>query len=123
MHNICWFDGVAQKNGTLSGAGVIIKTRENTFYKWTFNCGMGTNTKAKLLGVWATLSLAHRLDIDQLQLLGDSKIVVDWLNHKCNIYVTSLLGWMEKIRILITLFKDIRFDHIYREENVEADTL
>jgi len=33
------------------------------------------------------------------------------------------MGWMEKIRILITLFKDIRFDHTYREENVEADTL
>ena len=30
---------------------------------------------------------------------------------------------MEKIRILVTHFHDIRFDHIYREENVEADTL
>ena len=30
---------------------------------------------------------------------------------------------MEKVRILITLFKDIKFDHIYREENVEVDTL
>jgi ribonuclease HI len=84
---------------------------------------MGTNNRAKILGVWATLSLAHRLDIDQLQLLGDSKIVVDWLNHKCNIFVTSLMGWMENIRILITLFKNIIFEHIYREKNVEADTL
>jgi hypothetical protein len=25
MHNICWFDGAAQNNGTLSGAGGIIK--------------------------------------------------------------------------------------------------
>jgi ribonuclease HI len=73
--------------------------------------------------VWATLSLAHRLEIDQLQLLGDSKTVVDWLNYKSNLQVSSLMGWMEKIRELITLFNTIRFDHIYREENVEADVL
>jgi len=30
---------------------------------------------------------------------------------------------MEKIRTLIPLFKDIRFERIYREENMEADTL
>jgi ribonuclease HI len=88
-----------------------------------FQLREGTNTRAKLLGVWATLFLAHKLDIDQLQLLGDSKIMVDWLKHKCNLYVTSVLGWMEKIRILTTLFKDIRFDHIYKEDNVEEDTL
>ena len=83
----------------------------------------GNKYQGKNFGVWASLSLAHKLDLDQLQLLEDSKIVVDWLNHKCNLYVTSLMGWMEKIRILITLFKDIRFEHIYKEENVEADTL
>jgi ribonuclease HI len=123
MQIICWFDGASQNNGTLCGAGGIIRTGGNTYYRWTLNCGMGTNTRAELLGVWASLSLAHRLGIDQLQVLGDSKIVVDWLNHKCNLFVSSLLGWMEKIRILVTLFNDIKFDHIYREENVEADTL
>jgi hypothetical protein len=78
----CWFDGAAQENGILSGAGGIIKISGNTIYRWTFNCGMGTNTRAELLGVWASLSLAHRLDIDHLHVLGDSKIVIDWLNYK-----------------------------------------
>jgi hypothetical protein len=55
--------------------------------------------------------------------LGDSKIVVDWLNLKCNLHVSSLLGWMEKVRYLITLLREIKFDHNYREENGEADTL
>jgi hypothetical protein len=30
---------------------------------------------------------------------------------------------MEKIGTLIPLFKDIKFEHIYREENREADSL
>jgi ribonuclease HI len=123
LTSICWFDGAAQANGILSGVGGIIKISGNTIYRWTFNCGMGTNTRAELLGVWASLSLAHRLGIDQLQLLGDSKTVIDWLNFKSNLQVSSLMDWMEKIQELITFFNTIRFDHIYREENEEADIL
>jgi hypothetical protein len=82
---------------------------------------MGTNTREELLGVWASLTLAHRLGIEQLQVLGDSKTVIDWLNFKSNLQVSSLVGWMDKIQDLITFFNTIRFDHIYREENEEAD--
>jgi hypothetical protein len=41
-----WFDGAAQNNGQQSGAGGLIRTDEHTIYKWTFNCGAGTNTRA-----------------------------------------------------------------------------
>ena len=50
----------------MSGAGGIIKIRESTIYRWTFNCGLGLNTRAELLSAWATLTLANRLDIAQL---------------------------------------------------------
>jgi hypothetical protein len=33
------------------------------------------------------------------------------------------MGWMTKIRELIPLFTNIKFDHIYREENMEVDAL
>jgi len=35
MENVCWFDGASQNNGSLCGAGGIIRTGENTFYRWT----------------------------------------------------------------------------------------
>jgi hypothetical protein len=41
-----WFDGAAQQNGEQSGAGGWIKINKNTSYKWTLNCGRGTNTRA-----------------------------------------------------------------------------
>ena len=41
----------------------MIKISDKTSYKWTFNCGPGPNTRAELLGVWATLILATRLHI------------------------------------------------------------
>jgi hypothetical protein len=60
---IGWFDGATQQNGDQSGAGGVLKISEQTTYKWTLNCGHGTNTRAELMGVWALLTLASRLSI------------------------------------------------------------
>jgi ribonuclease HI len=117
LDTICWFDGAAQSNKLLSGAGGIIKTLGNSTIRWTLNCGQGTNTRVELLGLWASLTLAQRLNISQLHVLGDSKIIIDWINHTCNLKVANLLGWMKKIRELSHSFSYIKFDHIYREEN------
>jgi len=46
--SLAWFDGAAQKDGSKCGAGGVIKTIDVAVYKWTYNCGSGTNTKAKL---------------------------------------------------------------------------
>jgi ribonuclease HI len=123
MESLCWFDGATHNNGLLSGAGSLLKTMGRTTYRWTLNCRQGTNTRVELLGLWASLTLAHRLNLAHLHVLGDSKIVIDWINQNCNLKVTNLMGWMTKIRELTTLFINIKFDHIYREENMEADAL
>jgi ribonuclease HI len=120
MDTTCWFDGASQGNGLLSGVGGIIKTSGNSTIRWTLNCGQGTNTRAKLLGLWASLILAQRLNISQLHVLGDSKVILDWSNQSCNINVANLMGWKKKIRELIQYFSFIKFDHIYREENMEV---
>jgi len=49
--------------------------------------------------------------------------VIDWIKNKCKLCVTSLTGWKKKIRSLIPLFKYLKFDHIYREDNEDADSL
>jgi hypothetical protein len=41
-----WFDGATHSNGQQSGAGGVIRIFDQTVYKWTFNCGAGTNTRA-----------------------------------------------------------------------------
>jgi ribonuclease HI len=87
-----------QNHGLLSGVGGILKTIGNTTYRWTLNCGHGTNTREKLLGLWASLTLAHRLNIAQLLVLGDSKIVIDWINHNCSLKVTNLMVGCEDQR-------------------------
>jgi len=72
---IGWFDGVAQQNGQNSGVGGVIRVSEHRIYKWTFNCGHGTNTRAELLGVWALLTLAYRLSIPDILSMEIQKLL------------------------------------------------
>jgi ribonuclease HI len=96
---------------------------DHTIIKWTYNCGEGTNSKVELLGAWATLTLATRLHILDLQVLGDSRIIIDWLNNKGKLQVIALECWKDRIFELIKGFTQINFTHIYRELNLEADLL
>jgi ribonuclease HI len=67
--------------------------------------------------------LAVRLNIDGLQVYGDSKIVIDWLNNRGKLQVISLVRWKDRIKELTKSFNTISFSHIYREQNKEADFL
>ena len=99
----------------------MIKITEHSTYKWTLNCGHGTNTMAEFLGVWASLTLASRLSITDFIVLGDSKIVIDWLNKKGTLQVVDF--WKDRISELIKIFRTISFANILREENQEVDSL
>jgi ribonuclease HI len=101
----------------------VIKINDHSTYRWTLNCGNGTNTRAELLGVWASLTLASRLSITDFLVLGDSKIVIDWLNRKGALQVVTLDCWKDRIYELLKCFRTISFAHIYREENQEVDRL
>jgi hypothetical protein len=79
--------------------------------------------REELLGAWSTLALAKRLAIYEIHILGDSKIVIDWLKKKGELRVTSLEAWKERITVLFSHFRSITFKHIYREKNQEDDNL
>jgi ribonuclease HI len=95
----------------------------HTCYRWTLNCGNGSNMKAELLGAWASLNLARRLHIDELLLLGDSKIIVDWLKGQADFKVAALESWKERTKETSHCFRNLSVSHIFREDNCEADTL
>ena len=70
-----YFDG-AQNNG-LCGAGMVLKLDEF----WVFNLWMGactgTNIRAYLLALWSLLWFVIRLWILHVQIVGDSKVIID----------------------------------------------
>jgi hypothetical protein len=86
---VAWFDGASQSGGSLCGAGGHIKINSHSSIHWTLNCCQGSNTKAELIGAWISLYLASRHTY-VLLLLGDSKIIIDWLNGKADLQVAAL---------------------------------
>jgi ribonuclease HI len=91
--------------------------------KWFLNCGVGTNTKAELLGLWASLTLASLWSINHILVLGDSRVIIDWINQKSKLHSVHIEGWKEKTLQLSKFFTDINFQHISRTHNWEADAL
>jgi ribonuclease HI len=119
---VAWFDGASQLGGAICGAGGRIVLNSHSSILWTLNCFQGSNTKAELIGAWTSLFLASR-HTDDLLLLGDSKITIDWLNGLADIRVAALTCWKERTKEATRLFRNLSFHHIFREENKVADSL
>jgi hypothetical protein len=75
------------------------------------------------MAAWALLTLAQRLSITDIHVIGDSKIIIDWLNNIGSLQAISIECWKDRVKDLINYFSVITFAHVYREENQAADTL
>jgi hypothetical protein len=75
------------------------------------------------LAAWASCILASRLHITELLLLGDSKLIIDWLNGRADFHVADLASWKERTREASQQFHLFTSSHIPRGENIEADKL
>lgn len=75
------------------------------------------------MGLWATLTLASLWSINHLLVLGDSRVIIDWISQKINLHSVSIESWLDKTRVLSSRFTDINFIHISRIHNRVADAL
>jgi ribonuclease HI len=103
--------------------GGVIKLLDLNVFRWHINCGIDTNTKDELLGAWVTLTLAKLWNITKIQVMGDSKVIIDWLNQKANLHAIDIEGWKRRTKALITNFQEISFHHIFWDFNKEVDRL
>jgi ribonuclease HI len=114
-YSMAFFDGAASAGGSNFGAGGSLKCADGPYYIWNFNCGTVSNNKVELLGVWATLTISKRSEIQHIQLLGDSKVIIVWLNQIGNLRASHIEGWKIIIRDLVAALQGIIFQHIFRE--------
>jgi hypothetical protein len=76
-YTLACFDGASLSTRECCAAGCFFKTHASRITKWYINCRAGTNTKAELMGLWATLTLATIWAIEKIQILGDLKVIID----------------------------------------------
>jgi ribonuclease HI len=66
---------------------------------------------------------ATSLNLRKLQIFGDSKVVVDWVNGKIQMQVLRARNLMEQIREFLTTFEWFSVTHVPRSLNSIADEL
>ena len=116
-----YFDGAAPLQGC--GGGILLHLTESHFFHLRMGLGPGTNNHAELITLRHLLYFALYKNCRQIQIFGDSKIVIDWANNKSICHAYSLKHILEEIVFLKTHFDQITVSHIYRERNATADRL
>jgi hypothetical protein len=104
-----WFDGASQVNGTLAGLGGIIKAQDSTIIIWMFNCGSGSNSRAELIVPSTTLVIVDLVPYHNIWVMGDSRVIIDWLSSKGRLQVSALEGWKNRIQFLTKKFSEYHF--------------
>lgn len=121
VKSIGFFDGASYEHK--GGAGFTIRCGLDYLLKFRLACGVATNTKAELLGLWGVLKVAAICVIDSLKVYGDSMVIINWANRQAKLENTLLYHWCNRISFLLNRFLDLSIVRVYRENNDVADSL
>jgi ribonuclease HI len=123
--SISWgfFDGACQGSPGECGVGAILFLKSSHHFSLKYGVGLDTNNRAELYALWILLKVVLEQKVKRIQILGDSKLVLDWANGKSNITNMLLRPIMDRIQVLKGDFDEIYFIHVYREFNHKAYTL
>lgn len=117
-------DGGARGNPGPAACAAIIKDGYGRVLKKAARfLGHCTNNQAEYQGVLLGLEEARKLKIQTVDFFLDSELVVNQLSRNFKVKDLSLQSLFVKIWNLSLSFKKIRYQHITRELNREADRL
>jgi len=117
-------DGGARGNPGPAGIGVVIKNEHNDIIcEISKYIGKTTNNQAEYRAVVCAIEKAKELGAKEVDFYLDSELVVKQLNREYKVRNKDLMPHFVKIYNHSLSFKKIKFIHIYREKNKEADQL
>ncbi len=125
---IVYTDGGSRNNPGPSALGVVIKI-DSGIKKYGKFIGSATNNEAEYSAVVFALKKIKQLignekaEKSKIEIRADSELLINQLNGKYKIKEKNLVPFFIDIWNLKQDFGDIKFFHIPREENKEADKL
>ena len=82
-----------------------------------------TNNKEELVALHAIIELVLNRNVTSLQVFGDPKMAMDWVNNKIHLKAPNLQQILRAIRRILNLFSILIITHVYRELNMEENNL
>jgi ribonuclease HI len=133
MSYLLQFDGASEPNPGPSGSAYVIfspieTNEEGDQYREPIQEGFtylpkATNNEAEYTALILGLTKALELGITELDVEGDSNLVVQQVQGLWKVKTASLVPLQSKANKLLWKFKKWTVKHVYREENTDADRL
>ena len=116
-------DGGARGNPGSAASGFVVYNGEEIIAREGKYLGVATNNQAEYNAILLGLEKAQELNITELDCFLDSELVVKQLKLEYKVKNKDLAAIFLKAWNLSKKFKRIKFHHIPREKNKEADAL
>src|SRR6202795_950638 len=117
-------DGAARGNPGPASYGVVIRDGGGELVaKLKKYIGRMSNNVAEYYGLIAALDYAQSHKIRALRIESDSELLVKQMRGQYKVKSADLQPLFERARKMSEGFESFRIDHVYREQNREADAL
>jgi len=117
-------DGGSRGNPGPAAYGVVIRdTRGEVVTKLRKYIGRATNNVAEYYGLIAALDYAQTHGVRALRVESDSELLVKQMHGHYKVKSGDLRPLFERAKKMSESFDSFRIDHVYREQNREADAL
>ena len=117
-------DGGSRGNPGPASYGVVIRDpRGQVVAKLKKYIGRSTNNVAEYYGLIAALDYAQQHCIRALRVESDSELLVRQMRGQYKVKSPELRPLFERARKMAQTFDSFKIEHVYREQNAEADAL
>jgi ribonuclease HI len=117
-------DGGSRGNPGPSAYGVVIRDAKGEIVAKLKKCiGQNTNNVAEYFGLIAALDYAQTHGIRSLRVESDSELLVKQMRGQYKVKSADLRPLFERARKMAQTLESFRIDHVFREQNREADAL
>jgi len=119
-----YFDGGARSNPGPAGYGVYIVDDEGSVQaELAGSLGIATNNIAEYNGLIAALQWAVDHNLDAITIKGDSLLIIEQMRGNYKVKNEGLKPLHMRARMLVMQIGNVRFEHVPREMNKDADRL
>eukprot|EP00253_Pinus_taeda_P019866 PITA_19866 len=117
-----FFDGASKNNPGQAGAGGIIRDPQGEILvKYEWGLGIMSNNKAEAYSLLLGTSIARKLGLQNLLILGDSAIIIASMSLGKDFRQIALNRIRDRITENTRNIRGVSFKHILRGNNKEAD--
>ena len=121
---VAYIDGGARGNPGPAGYGVRIQSADGTVLDELHGAlGIATNNVAEYNGLLAALQWDVKNNVNRLHIRADSELLVKQMRGEYRVKNPGLQPLYVRARLLVAQLDDVKFEHVRREFNTEADRL